>query len=128
MMQKKERLPIWRDANRLLLEIEQAVRRFPRYHKYAVGADLRQQAMLVCRLLVRALSAENRQRVEQVQNLRHAADDLKVMIQLAKEVKAFQSFRQFEEISKLAVAVGRQGGAWHRRLTEARSRPASGPR
>jgi predicted alpha/beta-fold hydrolase len=105
MMQKKERLPIWRDANRLLLEIEQAVRRFPRYHKYAVGADLRQQAMLVCRLLVRALSAENRQRVEQVQNLRHAADDLKVMIQLAKEVKAFQSFRQFEEMMVALLSV-----------------------
>jgi len=124
-VQGKERLPIWRDANRLLLEIEQAVRQFPRYHKYAVGSDLRQQAMLVCRLLVRALSAEGRQRTEQVGQLRHAVDDLKVMVQLAKEVKAFQSFRQFEEISKLAVAVGRQGGAWHKRLTESRSRPAS---
>ncbi len=106
-MEKKERLPIWRDANRLLLEIEQAVRWFPRYHKYAVGTDLRQQAMLVCRLLVRALSAEGKQRIEQVGRLCHAVDDLKVLIQLAKEVKAFQSFRQLEEISKLAVAVGR---------------------
>ncbi|MCI5196654.1 MAG: four helix bundle protein [Candidatus Electrothrix sp. AW5] len=123
VMQGKERLPIWRDANRMLLEIEQAVRQFPRYHKYAVGSDLRQQAMLICRLLVRALSAEGRQRTEQVGLLRYAVDDLKVLIQLAKEVKAFQSFRQFEEISKLAVAVGRQGGAWHKRLTGSRSRP-----
>ncbi|MCI5220349.1 MAG: four helix bundle protein [Candidatus Electrothrix sp. LOE2] len=125
VMQGKERLPIWRDANRLLLEIEQAVRQFPRYHKYAAGADLRQQAMLICRLLVRALSAAEGQRAEQVGQLRHAVDDLKVLIQLAKEVKAFQNFRQFEEISKLAVAVGRQGGAWHKRLTESGSRPAS---
>jgi hypothetical protein len=29
-----ERLPIWRDANRLLLGVEQAVRGFGRYHKY----------------------------------------------------------------------------------------------
>jgi hypothetical protein len=127
-MEGKERLPIWRDANRLLLEIEQAVRQFPRYHKYALGTDLRRQAMLICRLLVRALSAADRERAGQVQLLRHAADDIKVMIQLAKEVKAFQNFRQFEDISKLAVAVGRQGGAWHCRLTESRSRPASGHR
>ncbi len=51
-------LPIWRDCNRLLLEIEQAVRQFPRYHKYAVGADMRRQALYICRLLVRALDAE----------------------------------------------------------------------
>lgn len=55
-MEHKQRLPIWRDANRLLLEIEQAVRGFPRYHKYAVGTDMRRQAMMICRLLVRAQS------------------------------------------------------------------------
>jgi hypothetical protein len=46
-------LPIWRDASRLLLLVEEAVRHFPRYHKDALGADLRRQAMLVCRLIVR---------------------------------------------------------------------------
>jgi len=31
---KTHSLPIWRDANRLLLLIEQAVKTFSRYHKY----------------------------------------------------------------------------------------------
>ena len=31
--QASERSPIWRDMQTLLLEIEQAVRDFPRYHK-----------------------------------------------------------------------------------------------
>ncbi len=58
-------LPIWRDANRLLVEVEQAVRRFgktpspPRYHKYALGTDLRKQAMVVCRCVVRAAAAQS---------------------------------------------------------------------
>ncbi len=38
---KHQQLPIWRDATRMLVEIEQAVRRFPRYHKYTLGSELR---------------------------------------------------------------------------------------
>ena len=47
-------LPIWCDANRLLLAIEQAVRQFPRYHKYILGTELRRQAMQVCCLIMHA--------------------------------------------------------------------------
>ena len=59
---RQARLPIWRDANRLLVEIERAVRRFPRYHKYALGTDLRRQGMSVCRCIVRAAAAAGDQR------------------------------------------------------------------
>ena len=38
--------PIVKAAERLLLEIEQAVRRFPRYHKYTHGTRLREQATI----------------------------------------------------------------------------------
>ena len=46
--------PIWRDAQRLLILVEEAVRRFPRYHKYALGSDLRHQALWICQLINRA--------------------------------------------------------------------------
>ncbi len=49
-----KQIPIWRDANRLLLEVEQSVRHFPRYHKYTLGTEMRQQAMTICRLISRA--------------------------------------------------------------------------
>lgn len=96
-------IPIWRDSSRLLVLIEEAVKRFPRYHKYTLGSDLRRQAMNVHRLLVRALNAKGPERQRQVERLNLAVDDLKLMIQLGKEIQAFQSFRQFEEIAGLAV-------------------------
>jgi len=46
-MARYQHLPIWRDANRLLPVVEQAVRSFPRYHKYTLGSDLRNQAMAI---------------------------------------------------------------------------------
>ncbi|MDO8947225.1 MAG: four helix bundle protein [Desulfocapsaceae bacterium] len=118
-------LPIWRDCNRLLLEIEQSVRGFPRYHKYTVGADMRRQAMVICRLLVRALDAERDKKLYQVRQMRLAIDDLKVMIQLAKEIKAFMNFQQFQVVSELVVTIGKQGGAWCRQLTQRIARPES---
>jgi hypothetical protein len=42
MMQRKD-IPILRDAPQLLLEVEQAVRHFPRYYKYTLGTEMRLQ-------------------------------------------------------------------------------------
>jgi len=40
-----ERLPIWRDSQRLLREMENTVRGFPRYQKYTVGAGFRRETL-----------------------------------------------------------------------------------
>lgn len=44
-------IPIWRDANQLLLLIEQTVKHFAQYHKYTLGSEMRNRAMLICRLI-----------------------------------------------------------------------------
>jgi hypothetical protein len=100
-MARYEHLPLWRDATRLAVVIEEAVRGFPRYHKYALGTDLRRQAVGVCRLIVRANDANRGDRVRQVEHLVHAVEDLKTLIQLAKEVKAFKSFGEFQGVGPL---------------------------
>ncbi len=51
-MARYDPLPIWKDAVTLAGVLEEAVRRFPRYHKYALGTDLRRQAYVVCRGVV----------------------------------------------------------------------------
>jgi hypothetical protein len=113
---KRQAMPIWRDTGRLLLEVETIVRGFSRYNKYTLGSDLRSQAMVICRLLSQALRQTAQQRVSAVEQLLLAIDDIKVLIQLAKELKAFQNFTQFQRLVELAVAIGKQGGAWLRHL------------
>lgn len=46
--------PIVKLAESLVVQIEQVVRRFSRYHKYTVGAELRQAAMRVAEYAHRA--------------------------------------------------------------------------
>ncbi len=47
-------LPIYREYRHVLLETEQSVLHFLRYHKYGVGVDLRRQAMTIMRRVQRA--------------------------------------------------------------------------
>lgn len=115
----KRETPLWRDANRLLVATEEAVRQFPRYHKYAVGADLRRQAMNICRLISRA-ATDPSNRVRHLEHLVTTIDDLKILIQLSKEIKALTSFAQFQTLSELAVTIGKQSGGWRKQA----ARPA----
>jgi hypothetical protein len=103
------KLPLWRDATRLLVVLEEAVRGFPRYHKYALGSDLRTQARQVCRLILRAYEARE-SRIQELDRLVLAIDELKLLIQLGKETRAFASFAAFQQAAELAVALGRQSG------------------
>ncbi|NCA71257.1 MAG: four helix bundle protein [Sphingobacteriia bacterium] len=92
-MRHLNHLPIWRDANRLLLAIEQAVRQFPRDHKYTLGTDLRRQAMRVCQLILRAVNKGDDQ-LARVSWVVDAVDDLKLQIQLGKALQLFQGLGQ----------------------------------
>jgi len=104
-----KQLPIWRDANRLLLEVEQAVRHFPKYHKYTLGTEMRQQAMKICQLVSRAW--RNKADAPQaLPRLVQAVDDLKIQLQLGKELHVFQNFAEFERLVELTVQVGKQSG------------------
>ena len=111
-----DHLPIWKDAVALATLLEEAVRRFPRYHKYALGTDLRRQAYAVCRGVVVA-NGEREGRARAVERLAVTVEKLKLLVQMGKEVKAFASFKEFERAAELAVALSKQSGGWRRSLT-----------
>src|SRR5690554_4947760 len=56
-MARYRHLPIRKAAMDLAVHLEQAVRRFSRYHKYTLGSELRQTAQRLCRLVARANDA-----------------------------------------------------------------------
>jgi len=109
-----KRLPIWREANLLLLAIEQAVKHFPKYHKYTLGSELRQNALRLCQVVHRAATRKSNKH-KLLQQLVELIDDLKLRIVLAKELHTFKSFKQFESVARLAVGLGKQAGGWLRK-------------
>lgn len=91
------------------------MRRFARFHKYNVGTDLRTGAMQVARCIHKAWRDPD-QRLARVGELCSVVDDLKISLQLGKEVKAFGSFAEFEAIAKLVNELGQQSGGWLKSL------------
>jgi len=118
--------PIVQLAERVLVEIEEAVRVFPRYHKYAVGAELREQARHVARAAHRAWR-DHKRRGEWISRLVFAIDDLKLSLQIAKRVQAFKSFAQFEALARLTSNLGRQCGGWQKQHQKGQNQQAALP-
>ena len=108
--------PLIKACERLLVDLENAVRQFPRYHRYQVGADLRRQAMAVSINANRAWRDRDHQ-AALVGQLVWDIDALKQYLQTAKLLHAFNSFRRFEMLARLAHELGAQAGGWNRRVS-----------
>jgi len=107
--------PIVKLAERLMLEVERAVRAFPRYHKYSLGQELRQQCRDVVRLCYRAWRTRDQQNVL-LPALVEGVDEIKLSLQLGSQLRAFRSFAEFEALLRVALDLGRQAGGWRRQV------------
>ena len=94
----------------LTVFIEQAVRDFSRYHRYQLGADLRSSARELTSLVMQANFACDK--IGVITQLRNKSEEMKLLIVLAKEVKAFVSFSQFQQAALLAAEISRQSQGW----------------
>ena len=54
-----EHLPIFREAYDLTVHIEKIVRHFSRYHKYALGTDLRDKSRKILEKIIEANNARD---------------------------------------------------------------------
>ena len=108
--------PIWRDTQALMLAIEQAVRDFPRYHKYTLGSDLRRLAMRISHTLHSALADTSSERLAQVSTLVVLLDDLKALLVIGKDLLAFKSFYAFEQLIRQARVVSQRAIGWRKNL------------
>jgi hypothetical protein len=86
-----EHLPIYKSSYDLCLYLEQLVRNFSRYHKYSLGGDLRDGARLVLRLIVRANARH--EKAPLLLEIREELEELKVLLRLGHDVKAFGNFK-----------------------------------
>ncbi len=112
-------LPIWKAAIDLAVHLEHAVRRFPRYHKYTLGTELRQTSQRLCRLVARANTAQAQGRLAVLDQLVLGVEEMKTLLMLAQEVRAFAHFNEFANATDLVVALGKQSGGWRRQVRPA---------
>jgi four helix bundle protein len=123
-----EALPIYRAAMDVVVAVDAAVRGFPRYHKYALGTQLRQASL---EALLNVQRAHPKQaRAAGLARLCASIEELKLLLQAGKEVSAFASYGQFAELMKRVVSLARQAEAWraHERKRQNTPHPRPEPR
>jgi len=109
-MAHTEHLPLYKAAYDLCLYFEQIVRNFSRYHKFGIGADLRDGARRVLRLIVRANG--RRDKVPVLLEIREVTEELKVLLRLGHDSQALQSFKSFEHAIGLVTDIAKQNEGW----------------
>ena len=93
-MARYEHLPIYKQAMDVTVYFEKIVAGFTRYHKYTLGAELRNKSREVVVLIVRANAARDKQ--AELLALRDRLEELLILMRMAKEVRAFKSFKSFQ--------------------------------
>lgn len=101
-----ENLAVYKKAQELAVYFENTVRGFDRYHKYTVGTDLRNLSRRICILV--ALANTRSRRKDVLTEALEKLEELKILIRITQELKAFRSFKSFEHSIKLAVDVAKQ--------------------
>ncbi len=81
-MAQYEHLPIYKKAYDLTLYFEKIVRSFSRYHKYTIGAELRQKSREIVQIIRRANNSDNKAPL--LEELREKLEDLKLTVRLGK--------------------------------------------
>ena len=105
-------LPLYKKSLELCVYVEQIVKLFDRYTKYTIGNDLRVMSKEILFLLNRANLEPKMTKALKIKELVNSCEDMKMLLQLAKELKAFKNFKQFEISSKLSVEICKQSQAW----------------
>lgn len=109
-MARSEHLPIYKASYDLCLYFEQVVRNFSRYHKYSLGGDLRDGARCVLKLVVRANGRPDKTPI--LLEVREHLEELKVLLRLGQDVKAFANFHSFEHAITLVTEIAKQNEGW----------------
>jgi hypothetical protein len=112
MASQYENLPVYKAALDLVTHFENTVRNFDRYNKYMVGNRLRDLSYEVLLLVARANRKMDRNKClnEALVNLQ----DLRIVVHVCKEIKAFKSFKSFEFVVKAVEGISRQCEGWLR--------------
>ena len=107
-----ENLRVYKKSLELVAYFENTVRHFDRYHKYTVGTDLRNLSREILTLVAKANTKTEREKC--LKSAIEKVEELKILVNVCKEIKAFRSFKSFEMSTRLIVDISKQCEGWSR--------------
>ena len=109
-----QNLPVFKSALRLQVYLENAVKGFSRYHKYTIGARLRETGWDMLNLIIKVNNTVREDRYKAVVELRDKAEELSLALVLAKELEVFSSYQSYEYAARLGHEIVKQCEGWRK--------------
>lgn len=94
----------------LVVYIENIVRSFSRYNKYTLGSDLRNKSRQIVCQIMRANSLRDKNK--EIDELSALAEEMKILLRIGKETKAFPNFNSYSYSSAMTADISRQAEGW----------------
>lgn len=113
-MAQYEHLPIYRAVYDFTLFVYGIVGGFSRQHRFGIGEDLLSICREAARKVVKANSLEEKLNV--LMELRSDLEEIKLLLRLCKDLKAFHNFNSFETAFNRLIDICRQNEGWMRSL------------
>lgn len=107
-----ENLRVYKKSLELVMYLENIVRGFDRYHKYTIGSEMRNLARTILVLVAKANTRVCRQKC--LEEALDKVEELRILVNVAREIKAFRQFKSFEFVTRLIVDISKQCEGWSR--------------
>jgi hypothetical protein len=110
-----EELPVYKKVLDLAVYFEKIVKNFERYHKYTIGADLKNLSRRILVLIAKANTKQTRK--ECLAEALDKLEELKITIHLCKEIKAFRSLNSSRFAVESIIDISKQCEGWKARIS-----------
>jgi MoaA/NifB/PqqE/SkfB family radical SAM enzyme len=105
-----DNLKIYKTALDLVVYFEKIVFNFDKYHKYAIGIDLKNKARQISLKVIRANTSKSKS--IEIQEMLILIEELKFLIRLCKEINGFKNKNSYSYSSKLLTTLENQAITW----------------
>lgn len=105
-----EELAAYKKSLELAVYFENVVKGFDRYHKYAIGLDLRKNAQRVLILVAKANIKRFRQQC--LSEVIDILEELRIMVRVAGEIKAFKQYSKTKFPTECIISLLKQCEGW----------------
>lgn len=105
-----EDLAVYKKSLELTIYFEDVVRGFDRYHKYAIGLDLRKTSQRILMLVAKANI--KRFRFDCITQAIDLLEELRIMVRICGEIKAFKQYGRTKFPTECIISLLKQCEGW----------------
>lgn len=105
-----EGLEVYKKSLELAVYFEKVVRNFDRYHKYAIGLELRKTSQRIVMLIAKANI--KRLRVACLTEAIDLLEELKILVRICSEIGGFKSYQTSKFPTECIINVLKQCEGW----------------